>query len=221
MSLSVKYRFSGQEVLSTHEEEQISWHADDGFDRQHFRLEPSDRATIWHRMGVVKMELKAFEDASNFFQKALEIREACFGPDDASTKKTSECLHQSQFAALQDPLEFSLLGQNVLAHLQVCPSSLTCVFHAAVRLPGNHQPQQRQIPYTHRTVTQRDAVLSSTSIVNTHGRARSIQDEIEDLHLTRSVEGTSSRTASLGSENSNALSVDEGGDEERMGQGGE
>ena len=71
------------------------------------------------------------------------------------------------------------------------------------------------------TVTERDAVLSSTSIVNTHGRARSIQDEIEDLHLTRSVEGTSSRTASLGSENSNALSVDEGGDEERMGQGGE
>ena len=67
----------------------------------------------------------------------------------------------------------------------------------------------------------RDADLSSTSIVNTHGRARSIQDEIEDLHLTRSVEGTSSRTASLGSENSNALSVEEGGDEERMGQGGE
>ena len=65
------------------------------------------------------------------------------------------------------------------------------------------------------------AVLSSTSVVNTHGRARSIQDEIEDLHLTRSVEGTSSRTASLGSEKSNALSVDEGGDEKRMGQGGE
>ena len=78
-------------------------------EREEDFLAPLDISNVWHRMGVVRLEAKDFEEAEDLFEKSLSIRERILGSDDILCKKSRVWLRrcrreQAAAAAVSDTL---------------------------------------------------------------------------------------------------------------------